>query len=171
MNGLVFGMKRAHQESLRVCRRLLEGTGMTPARFDLIRVLARDAAYNGKVGQFQSVLWKVLGVSRATVSRMLGALEELGYVRRRILRKDRRQRWVELTREGAAWFRRARRVGAEPVRVAVTRALVPAVSSEKMTRWWDVAGTTVGAFEALLAAVQWRFGGRAELVYGNPSSG
>jgi len=167
MNGVLFGMKRAHQEALRVCRSVLDGTGMTPARFDLVQVLVRDAAYNGRVGQFQSVLWKVLGVSRTTVSRMLTALEKLGFVRRSIMRKDRRQRWVELTREGAAWFRRARRVGREPACDAVARAVLPRVPSAR--RWWDRVGMTVGAFDALLAVVHRRLGGRAEPIYGRPS--
>jgi len=170
MNGALFGMKRAHHDSLRVSRRILAGTGMTPARFDLVQVLARCAAYDGKVGQFQSVLWKVLGVSRATVSRMVGALEKLGLVRRVVMRKDRRQRWVELTREGAACFRLARRVGLVPAHVAVLRAVAPrdAGTGDARSRWWDAVGMKLGAFETLLAVVQWRLGGRAELLYGPP---
>jgi len=169
MNGVLFGMKRAHQDALRVCRRILQGTAMTPARFDLVQVLARDAAYNGRVGQFQSVLWKVLGVSRATVSRMLGALEKLGLVRRLIMRKDRRQRWVELTPKGVAWFRFARRLGRAPAQRAVARAVTPQrPASGVKPRWWDGVGMKLGAFETLLAVVQWRLGGRAELLYGRP---
>jgi len=168
MNRALFGMKRAHQDASRVCRRILEGTGMTPARFDLVQVLARDAAYNGKVGQFQSALWKALGVSRATVSRMLGALEKLGLVRRSIMRRDRRLRWVELTRKGAAWFRRARRVGHEPARRAVARAVGPRAQRAANGKWWEGVGMKLGAFETLLTVVQWRLGGRAELLYGAP---
>jgi len=170
MNGALFGMKRAHQDAQRVCRRILVGTGMTPARFDLVQVLVRDAAYNGKVGQFQSALWKTLGVSRATVSRMLGALEKMGLVRRLIMRKDRRLRWVELTRRGAEWFRRARRVGQAPAQRAVARAVAPRARGDA-TRWWDAVGMKLAAFETLLTVVQWRLGGRAELLYGPPREG
>jgi len=169
VNGVLFGMKRAHQDSLRVCRRILAGTRMTPARFDLVQVLVRDAAYNGRVGQFQSALWKALGVSRATVSRMLGALEELGFVRRLVMRKDRRLRWVELTREGAAWFRLARRVARLPAESAVKSAVTPAAPRASMrAQWWDSVGMKLGAFETLLVVIQWRLGGYAQLLYGRP---
>jgi len=141
---------------------------MTPARFDLVRVLVRDAAFNGKVGQFQSALWKALGVSRATVSRMLGALEKLGLVRRSVMRKDRRLRWVELTQEGAAWFRRARRIGHEAARESVSYAVSPRRTARVPPRWWDAVGMRVGAFEAVLVSIQRRLGGWAELLYGAP---
>jgi DNA-binding Lrp family transcriptional regulator len=48
----------------------------------------------------QSDIWRQLGVSPVTVSKMLRALEKLGLVRReRSIAADRRQVYVELTRK------------------------------------------------------------------------
>ena len=66
---------------------------LTPARMDLLLAL-----------QFGPVLQRDLGrdmaVTPPVVSRMLGALEELGLVSRRELDTDRRQREVTLTSAG-----------------------------------------------------------------------
>jgi DNA-binding MarR family transcriptional regulator len=92
---IFFGLKRAHQGTLRVTRGVLAALGLTAARFDLLY-----AVKGKRDGIIQSALRKVLGVSRATVSRMLASLEELGLVRRSVSKKDRRQRLVELTTKG-----------------------------------------------------------------------
>ena len=95
MHCIFFGLKRAHQGTLRITRGVLAALGLTAARFDLLYALKKS---NG--GVVQSALRRVLGVSRATVSRMLASLEELGLVRRSVPGKDRRQRLVELTTKG-----------------------------------------------------------------------
>jgi DNA-binding MarR family transcriptional regulator len=93
---IFFGLKRAHHGTLRITRRVLAALGLTAARFDLLYAVKEQ-----RHGMFQSALRKVLGVSRATVSRMLASLEELGLVRRTVPSQDRRQKLVELTTKGA----------------------------------------------------------------------
>jgi DNA-binding MarR family transcriptional regulator len=95
MHAIFFGLKRAHQGTLRITRGVLAALGLTAARFDMLYALKES-----RHGALQSALRKVLGVSRATVSRMLASLEELGLVRRTVSMKDRRQRLVELTTKG-----------------------------------------------------------------------
>ena len=96
MHAIFFGLKRAHHGTLRITRRILAALGLTAARFDLLYAVKKATRY----GVNQSALRKVLGVSRATVSRMLASLEELGLVRRKVSTADRRQRWVTLTTKG-----------------------------------------------------------------------
>ena len=96
MHAIFFGLKRAHQGTLRITRRVLTALGLTAARFDLLFAIKKSSRY----GMNQSALRKVLGVSRATVSRMLASLEDLGLVRREVTTADRRQKFVELTKNG-----------------------------------------------------------------------
>jgi DNA-binding MarR family transcriptional regulator len=101
MHRIFFGLKRAHQGTLRITRKVLAALGLTAARFDLLYAVRKS-----RRGIFQSALRKVLGVSRATVSVMLASLEELGLVRRTVAKEDRRQKRVELTTKG--WWRISR---------------------------------------------------------------
>src|SRR5580698_6012596 len=96
MHAIFFGLKRAHQGTLRITRKALTALGLTAARFDLLFAVKKSSRY----GMNQSALRKVLGVSRATVSRMLASLEELGLVRREVSTADRRQKFVQLTTKG-----------------------------------------------------------------------
>jgi DNA-binding MarR family transcriptional regulator len=97
MNRLSFSLKRAHQAALRFARHALDGTGLTPARYDLLHAVKLR---KGRMSQRD--LERVLGVTRATVSRMLASLEELEFVRREVDPTDRRCNIVWLTAEGAA---------------------------------------------------------------------
>jgi DNA-binding MarR family transcriptional regulator len=96
---LFFGLKRAHQATLRVSRDLLVASDLTPARFDMMFAIAEEAR-----GILQSALCKALGVTRATVSRMLRSLEQLGFVRRERVPRDKRQWRVLLTARGLDAF-------------------------------------------------------------------
>jgi DNA-binding MarR family transcriptional regulator len=95
MHAVFFGLKRAHHATLRITRRVLTAMGLTAARFDMLYAVMTSGE-----GLAQSALRKSLGVSRATVSRMLGSLEKLGLVVRKAHAYDRRQRFVALTAEG-----------------------------------------------------------------------
>ena len=97
MDEIIFGMKRGHLASARFGHRLLAPFGLTPARFDMLYALQN-------VGLYQTQLAQMLGVARSTVSRMLAALEKLGWVCRFRLRN---MRIVSLTRAGAALLARA----------------------------------------------------------------
>lgn len=95
MHAVFFGIKRAHLEVVhRVSRRILKGCGLTAARFDLMRVVCL------RPGARQvSIAW-LLGVSAATVSRMLRSLEEIGLVERESDQRDARCRVVRPTAAG-----------------------------------------------------------------------
>ena len=64
MNGRLFGLKRGYQSALRFSWRVLKGSGLTPARYDMCHALKLQ-----KYGMRQKNLAEVLGVTRATVSR------------------------------------------------------------------------------------------------------
>jgi DNA-binding MarR family transcriptional regulator len=95
MDDLLFAYKRVHLAGNRHALMLLAAFGVTPARFDLMRILYGRETFE----MAQSVLRAELGVSRATVSRMLLALEKLGLVTRRPDESDRRTKIVTLTFE------------------------------------------------------------------------
>jgi DNA-binding MarR family transcriptional regulator len=116
MNAIFFGLKRAHQSTLRISRSMLSALGLTAARYDLMFVLLGSPEGRGwtlgrrrgpQDGFLQSRLRKTLGVSRPTVSRMLGSLEELGLLVRRRCERDRRQLLVTLTAVGRSLIRKA----------------------------------------------------------------
>jgi DNA-binding MarR family transcriptional regulator len=76
---------------------MLTAMGLTAARYDLLYALMKRRS-----GIAQCKLQRKLGVSRATVSRMLGSLEKLGLVERRRDDVDRRRKYVTLTALGRA---------------------------------------------------------------------
>jgi DNA-binding MarR family transcriptional regulator len=122
VHALFFAMKRAHHATLRVSRELLDHSGLTPARYDMMHALCQT-----RYGMLQRELGRMLGVSRATVSRMLRALETLRLVVRARAPNDRRQLWVRVTSQGAAVFRRAEReaVDSGAASLAIEAALAP----------------------------------------------
>src|SRR5436309_4765514 len=104
MHALMFRLKRAFHRSLAHVRPLIAEFGLTPARFDMMKTI-RDASSGGFI--FQSYIRRALGVSAATVSRMLKSLEELGFVVRRPHSCDKREREVAFTEEGRRRFEAA----------------------------------------------------------------
>ena len=100
MHPLLFSLKRTHLKSLAMCRGILGKFPLTPARYDM---LAAARKYAGP--QFtQSDLRRLLGVNRATTSRMARSLEKLGYIERKEAPFDRRQLLVTLTPQGTRIF-------------------------------------------------------------------
>jgi DNA-binding MarR family transcriptional regulator len=101
MHAALFGVKRLHLSVVEWSKLRLERwrkVGITPARYDLLRVVQLHWR-NGGLPQWKIV--RLLGVSATVVSRMLRALEQKGIVRRAPLECDRRALWVALTVEGA----------------------------------------------------------------------
>jgi DNA-binding MarR family transcriptional regulator len=96
MHAIFFGLKRAHHGTLRITRSVLARMGLTAARFDMLYAVKRRR----RRGMLQSGLRRALGVCRATVSRMLASLEQLGLITRKVYPFDRRKRLVELTTLG-----------------------------------------------------------------------
>ena len=93
MDDLLFAYKRVHLAGNRNAMKLLLAFGITPARFDLMRILYGRAQFS----MSQSWLRGELGVARATISKMLKALEKLGLVERKTDEWDRRTKRVTLT--------------------------------------------------------------------------
>ncbi|HEY8039153.1 MAG TPA: MarR family transcriptional regulator [Polyangiaceae bacterium] len=113
MNAIAFGTKRAFHGFLHITRKALQSVGLTAARFDMMCALLDDPRQRHAMVTFsmrQSVLRRALGVSASVVSRMLRALETLGWVVRRRAREDRRQYDVSLTESGDQCIRMARRL-------------------------------------------------------------
>lgn len=100
MHALMFRLKRAFHRSLAHVRPLIADFGLTPARFDMLKVIDSGSS-SGFI--LQSWIRRALGVSRATVSRMLKSLEALGFVVR-TPDLDKRERRVALTKEGRRRF-------------------------------------------------------------------
>jgi DNA-binding MarR family transcriptional regulator len=98
---LMFQMKRAHLRSVAAARPLSLRVGLTPTRYDFMQVI------NGfRIEPPQHLLWRALGISRTSASKMVRRLIELGLVQRRRAPKDRRTFLVSLTALGAMRLRR-----------------------------------------------------------------
>ena len=101
MHRSFFSIKRVHLRVVEIGKHLLRCYRLTPARFDMLRiVMEHDEEDVPAVAQAKICV--LLGVSGATVSRMLKALEKLGFVTRAPEARDRRCRMVSLTLEGYA---------------------------------------------------------------------
>ena len=95
MNSMFFGLKRAYYATMKGTRRPLRKLGITPARVDLLTMVARSPSETMRAC-LQRELRDALGVVASTLTEMLKALEKLGLVRRTYA-DDRRYRVVELT--------------------------------------------------------------------------
>jgi DNA-binding MarR family transcriptional regulator len=161
MHTIFFGLKRAHHATLRLTRVELADRGLTAARFDLLYALKER-----RNGVRQSALRRLLGVCRATVSKMLSSLEKLGLVRRTIAQFDRRQKIVSLTNRGK-W--RIARAHCELTRSGWSQLAVDsALGGEgRPYRWYDEdeCAEATSFLESLLGYIRDEFGDRATLVY------
>ena len=95
MDDVFFGVKRAHLAVNWWARLKLKEFDVTPARFDLMRLI-----YERNFRWVQSEIRKELGVARATISRMIRALVKLGWIERKPNPFDRRTLDCVLTYEG-----------------------------------------------------------------------
>lgn len=97
MHSVFFGVKRAYWRGISLQTRLLVevDTWITPARFDLLRVL-----FVNRAGVSRYRLKLMLGVSGPVLSRMVRVLEEEGLLVRRRSDRDRRYVSVHPTPEG-----------------------------------------------------------------------
>ena len=98
MHQVLFSLKRTHLKSLAMCRNAIAfgSHPLTPARYDMLSAARKHANPHFT----QSALRKLLGVNRATTSRMARSLEKLGYIERAVYPYDRRQLLFRLTAEG-----------------------------------------------------------------------
>jgi DNA-binding MarR family transcriptional regulator len=95
MDDVLFGVKRAHLANNWWALGKLREFGITPARFDLMRMI-----YERNFRWAQSELRRALGVARATISVMVRALVKLGWIEREKNPFDRRTFDCVLTYEG-----------------------------------------------------------------------
>jgi DNA-binding MarR family transcriptional regulator len=102
MDAVFFSLKRGFHATLRCGRPLLARFGLTPARFDVLYALS-----DSRISTTQSELRKALGVARATLCEMLGALERLKWIIRSRDRNDRRTHQVTLSAAGRDVLERA----------------------------------------------------------------
>jgi DNA-binding MarR family transcriptional regulator len=157
MDYLQFQLKRAHLRMVafgrgvfapRVRRDGREEPGvpdMTPARFDLLYALHGAPSHNRRqlggvlIGvRTQSQLRDALGVSKATVSKMLLRLEELGLVLRVGGLRDKRQNLILLTKEGLRRVRLAFEIvfTRGVVHRRLSRVCTPARRRLTQVRYW-----------------------------------
>ncbi len=164
MHAAFFGLKRAHHAVLRLGRHAFASMGLTAARFDLLFAVH---SHNGR-RMPQRALQRMLGVCRATVSRMLRSLEELGLVRRTPSDVDRRRKLVQLTKEGRSrvWKALRRLVRNGMARLALNTALG---ANEKRCAWFDADAcwTVAEALRMTLLDIRRTFGdsGHLDLDY------
>ena len=160
MNAVFFGLKRAHQSVLRITRGGLAEVGLTPARFDMMFAL------RSRHGASQRYLQRLLGVTRATVSKMLSSLEKLGFIVRSVNPHDRRRKTVKLTAAGRMRFVQAnmglRRSGW--AQLAVESALG---DGRLKYHWYDAQSCQLATSDAdgILSAFRRNYGDGATLVY------
>jgi DNA-binding MarR family transcriptional regulator len=172
MNHIAFATKRAFHGILRVSRKLLASLGLTAARFDLLFALldhrpslggwrtCEHAPLQPRSGRRQSWLRKLLGVTPGVVSRMLGALEKLGWVTREVDPFDGRQRLVRLTTNGSTGMARAR----HPVLRSVQRLVGEAICFGR-TRSRTRRFLAMSTLDSYLHALRSEFGDTATLYY------
>ena len=161
MHAIFFGLKRAHHGTLRITRDVIAGMGLTAARFDMLWAIKQR-----KHGMIQSSLQRALGVCRATISRMLRSLEELGLVTRTAYPHDRRTRLVHLTTLGR-WrigFAYRHITASGWAQLAVDSALGAEGSAH---RWCDQTACIVATtrLEEMLDKLRRGFFDRARLSY------
>jgi len=108
---------------------MLRRVGLTPARFDVLYMLYREPAWSCD-GTRQRDLWKALGVSRATICKMVTLLERLGFVTRR--RWTHKRVYVAMTALGRAVMWRALRF----LRMRRHGPLERTTHSIFVKKWW-----------------------------------
>ncbi|MEA2750752.1 MAG: hypothetical protein QOI41_4895 [Myxococcales bacterium] len=101
MHFLMFQMKRAHLRSVAAARALSLRVELTPTRYDYMQTIV-----GFRVEPPQHLLWRVLGISRTSASKMVRRLMELGLVQRRRAPRDRRTFLVSLTPLGEKRWRK-----------------------------------------------------------------
>ena len=128
MDAIFFGVKRGYYATLRYSWKQLARFGITPARFDVLRVI-----YDREDGVAQDYLRGMMCVARSTMSRMMLALVRLGWVKRKREPYDGRTYWCELTPKGESLVCDVMQsiVNSRIVADAVDGALAPTIGRER----------------------------------------
>ena len=148
MHEMFFGIKRVHLRTLHWSRKLLGGRQLTPARFDMMRII--DAH---PYGVPQRNLQYLLGVTAQTVSRMLRSLEKLGFVARERISRNARALRVRISD-----------VGGEVLSDAMEGLVFSGIAERFALRAFaidmdpDTAGPPLRALRHTLSAIRRRYG-------------
>jgi len=105
MDTTIFSLKRAHHATLAFARRMLKEFEITPARYELLRLV--EGTFAGSIEQ--SNLVRMLGVSAPVVSRMVKQLVALGLVDHYRYEECPRIKVVEVTKKAVALLARIHR--------------------------------------------------------------
>jgi len=162
MHAIAFAAKRVFHSFVRVTRRpLLLWPGLTAARFDLLSAfLEGEYRRPSRIELRQSDLRRILGVCASVVSRMVGALRELGWIARHRDPEDRRTWTLLLTPTGEQVIRGARRLLLRPVERIVNDAFDLPWSRGRNHRFAALDSCTY-----YLDTLRHRFADRATLEY------
>src|SRR5262245_47194409 len=96
MDPMMFSIKRTYLRAVETMKPIAAEAELTPARFDMMRIIGLYP--EDGVPQWKIV--RLLGVSKAVVSRMLKQLTELDFVWRDRTTRDKRVNMVHLTLRG-----------------------------------------------------------------------
>jgi DNA-binding MarR family transcriptional regulator len=131
MHFTYFSVKRLFLSAMhKVQIPMLHRVGLTPARFDILYMLhERPEETNGLTRQDD--IWKALGLSRATICKMMKLLEGLGFLTRS--RSTRKRIYVSLTKLGRAIMRHALKILRLRRRGPVERT----THSIFVKKWWS----------------------------------
>jgi len=103
MHEVMFRLKRAHLRAVEFAKPLAQAFGLTPARFDVLYAI-QIAGHAGTREVSQKVIRNALGLSAATISKILARMEKRGLVTRARSFVDRRRSEVVITSYGLAAF-------------------------------------------------------------------
>ncbi len=164
MNAHFFGTKRAFHAILRITRKPLASFGLTAARYDMLYAIYGGVPKPESESSYylteQGELRRKLGVHKSVVSRMVRSLEEIGLVARRRGYRDRRRRWVELTKAGIARLRDAARCLARASRRLLCMAICFGRWKDREARFRHMSD-----YESYLSVIRREYGDAAWLVY------
>lgn len=147
MHAMFFGLKRAHLRVLGITHELLDGLMLTPARFDMMRIIDLHREH----GILQGKLQDLLGVSAPTVSVMLRSLELLGFVKRSRFERDERCLLVQITEVGAWELARA-------VSRLISSGLAELVALNGLSDDTEEAADEVSCVRSYLRRIRWNYG-------------
>ena len=156
MHEMFFTLRRGFHTSNQFLCRMLQPFGITPARLDLLHAID-----DLKVRPRQTWLAKWFGVTAATMSKLVRALEGLGLVERARDPADARAFRISLTQRGLRLLRRVRR------EIQGSGAAEFAAMSAVAWTWWDgdQAFLQMEAFDGALHRIRRQFGDIAGFHY------
>jgi DNA-binding MarR family transcriptional regulator len=151
----VFALRSTAQQVTNAITEWMADTARSPARFQILILLW---AAKGRGVPHKEIV-TALGVTRATVSGLMAALERDGLVRSVVGREDRRNVLTSLTRRGEAIVEKAIETNQARLRAAFT-----APSSDELTTLTTLLQRVRQGFSASADGTEWRDGSRVRTV-------